>query len=123
VSNNTASGNTGPGIQLIQDAIQNTVQGNTFTRNYFGILVGNYGFGDGSRNTIQNNTANLNVIGIVVQQGTGNTLQGNTALSNANIDLEDDNPNCDSNTWANNKFVTDNVVGVPDGGPGTGCIR
>jgi parallel beta-helix repeat protein len=122
---NTATANRGTGgIVLAGGATQNTVQSNTCSGNFIGIEVGVYGFGDASRNTIQNNTANLNVIGIqVVQNSSDNTLQGNTALTNGNVDLEDDNPNCDSNTWANNKFATDLVAFASDGGPGTGCIR
>jgi parallel beta-helix repeat protein len=105
-------------------ATQNTVQDNTCSANFIGIELGVSGYGDASRNTIQSNTANLNVIGIQVEQNSSeNTLQGNTALTNANVDLEDDNPGCDSNVWSNNTFATDLVAFASDGGPGTGCIR
>jgi parallel beta-helix repeat protein len=122
---NTTNANKGTGgIVLAGGTTQNTVLDNTCNGNFIGIEVGVYGFGEASGNTIQNNTANQNVIGIqLVQNSSDNTLQGNTALTNGSIDLEDDNSNCDSNTWANNKFVTDLVAGVNDGGPGTGCIR
>jgi parallel beta-helix repeat protein len=73
---------------------------------------------------VQTNTANTNGVGIVVLEGaTGNTLTKNTALGNTGLDLADGNANCDSNTWAQNTFVTDQVAGLPDGGPGTGCIQ
>lgn len=43
----------------------------------------------------------------VVTGAMGNALHGNTAYGNR-IDLEDDNPNCDSNVWAGNHFGTTN---------------
>jgi parallel beta-helix repeat protein len=102
------------------------VQDNTCSGSEIGIAVGDFGFGGVSRNTIQSNTANLNLRGIVIEldypQNSGNTLQGNTALTNANVDLEDDNSTC-VNTWANNTFATDLLGGASDGGPGVGCIR
>jgi parallel beta-helix repeat protein len=104
---------------------QNTVQDNTVSGNFHGIWLGGLEFGSGAnQNTIQGNTVTLNVLGIWDEAGaTGNMIQGNTALNNGNWDLEDDNANCDSNAWSSNKFVTDNVAGATDGGPGAGCIR
>jgi parallel beta-helix repeat protein len=127
VSRNTASGNHGAGIRVFASATQNTVQDNTCNGNFVGVQLGGDGYGGANRNTIQSNTANLNTVGIQIElddtANTGNTLQGNTALTNANADLEDENPGCDSNIWANNTFATDLVAGGSDGGPGTGCIR
>ena len=65
-----------------------------------------------------------NVLGFRVDYGaTSNTFQFNTALDNRDWDLGDQNPGCDSNVWSSNQFVTDNVAGASDGGPGTGCIQ
>ena len=52
-----------------------------------------------------------------------NAIQGNTSTKNRDWDMGDQNPGCDSNAWSNNRFVTDVVAGVPDGGPNSGCIR
>jgi parallel beta-helix repeat protein len=125
VSRNTSTGNGGAGIALLCGPVtQNTVSDNTCNGNGIGIAVGMGGCDDANQNTIRNNTVNYNFTGILVEQNcTGNTLQGNTAQTNINSDLEDDNPGCDSNIWANNKFATDLVAGASDGGPGTGCIQ
>jgi parallel beta-helix repeat protein len=124
VSRNTATGNPGQGIRLLGGPTQNTVQDNTCSGNGVGIAVGAYGNDGANQNTIQNNTVNFNYTGIQVEQNcSNNSLQGNTALTNANVDLEDDNPGCDSNVWTGNKFATDLVAGASDGGPGTGCIQ
>jgi parallel beta-helix repeat protein len=125
VSRNTATSNSQYGIGLLCGPVtQNTVSDNTCSGNGIGIAVGLYGCDDANQNTIQNNTVNYNFTGIRVEQNcTGNTLQGNTALTNVNPDMEDDNPGCDTNIWANNTFATDLVAGLSDGGPGTGCIQ
>ena len=122
VSRNTATGNSGPGIQLTNGPTGNTVQDNTCSGSEIGIAVGDFGFGGVSQNTIQNNTVTLNLRGIVVEldypANTGNTLQGNTALTNANVDLEDDNPPTPAcaNTWLQDTFQT-------AGGAGLACIH
>ena len=38
----------------------------------------------------------------------GNILTNNTSLNNSYLDLEDGNPNCDSNIWRDNTFATAN---------------
>jgi parallel beta-helix repeat protein len=124
VSHNTVTKNGSVNIRLHNGPNQNTVQDNTCSGSYAGIQLVNFGAGGAVRNTIQSNTTNLNIFGILVGQDcTGNTFQGNTALTNFNIDLEDDNPGCDSNVWTGNTFVTDLVAGASDGGPGVGCIQ
>jgi parallel beta-helix repeat protein len=122
ITRNSATGNGNAGIVVNGGSAQNTVQNNTTTGNNLGIAVDDGG--GTTSNTVQGNTATLNNVGIWVGNGAGgNTLQGNTALDNRDVDLEDQNFGCDSNAWNNNKFVTDLVAGVPDGGPNAGCIR
>ena len=59
--------------------------------------------------SIRDNTANGNFAGIVLFNGsTGNTVKGNTALTNLFVDLFDENANCDSNMWTSNVFNTAN---------------
>jgi len=95
----------------------------TATGNSFGIALFP-GLGSATGNLVQGNTANGNAEGILVFTGaTSNTVQLNTATGNSDVDLTDVNSSCDSNTWTNNTFVTDRVDGVPDGGPGVGCIQ
>jgi parallel beta-helix repeat protein len=105
---------------VVTNSANNTVRGNSASGNEIGILltVGTTG------TTVQTNIVNINVVGIGVLEGaTGNMLSKNTALGNTAIDLADANPACDNNTWSQNTFVTDQVAGIPDGGPGTGCIQ
>lgn len=62
-------------------------------------------------NNVTGNTLNNNGgsgIGITSGTGTGNNLNTNTAQGNGIFDLEDDNPNCGSNTWTQNTFGTAN---------------
>lgn len=62
-------------------------------------------------NNVTGNTLNNNGgsgIGITSGTGTGNNLSTNTAQGNGIFDLEDGNPNCDSNTWTQNTFGTAN---------------
>jgi parallel beta-helix repeat protein len=56
-------------------------------------------------NTVENNGAE----GIEVDVGaTYNTIDHNTSLGNGDDDLEDENFNCDANTWKSNTFGTKN---------------
>jgi hypothetical protein len=51
-----------------------------------------------------------------------NTLMNNTGADNAERDGRDDNPKCDNNHWAANKFRTVNQACVKAGG-GTGQVK
>jgi len=56
-------------------------------------------------NLVSNNPGN----GIWAQTGAvGNFISGNTALNNSGNDLQDDNTDCDNNTWQGNTFGTAN---------------
>lgn len=62
-------------------------------------------------NDVRSNTLNGNGqsgVEITSGTGTGNNIHKNTAQGNGIFDLEDDNPNCDSNTWNQNTFGTAN---------------
>jgi parallel beta-helix repeat protein len=121
LTRNTVNGNGVYGFYIVNGASFNTVTNNTANGNQVGIGLT---LDPTTGNLIQGNTTSLNFVGISVDAGhTGNTLQGNTALTNRDYDLADWNGNCAANAWSNNTFVTDLAAGVPDGGPGTGCIR
>jgi parallel beta-helix repeat protein len=126
LARNSCTANGDGGIRLIQEGApvgptQNTIQDNTVSGSFRGIWLA---FGPISQNTLQGNSATLNVLGIWLESGAmSNGIQGNTALNNGQWDMGDQNANCDTNAWSGNKFVTDNVAGVPDSGPSGGCIR
>jgi parallel beta-helix repeat protein len=85
----------------------NTIVNNTANDNFAGISIGP--FGPSSNNELHANTANNNALnsGISVFVGSvANNITGNTAFNNHPWDLEDDNPNCDSNKWVGNHFGT-----------------
>jgi parallel beta-helix repeat protein len=78
--------------------------------------------------TIEDNTANGNeTVGIVLSGGANGATQTivreNGVHLNGLVDMQDDSADCGTNTWGPNRFVTDIVAGLPDDGPGGGCIR
>jgi hypothetical protein len=98
---NTASGNTGDGFTFIGSL--NKVSGNTAdgnSGNGFAIAI------TSSLNKLVGNTSNAGgKVGITVS-GLSNLIKGNTAQTAATVDLEDTNPNCESNRWKANTFGT-----------------
>ena len=82
----------------------NVIVNNTASDNGAGIFV------EGSNNDIHANTTNNNSggNGIWLFLGSGNNITGNTAQNNLPFDLDDDNPDCGTNTWEGNKFTTAN---------------
>jgi parallel beta-helix repeat protein len=97
------SGNTVAGVALglLGVASRNTVRGNDISGNSDGIQVL-----QGVNNLIMSNQADANSLrGIVVFPGSGgHVIESNTARGNGLFDLEDDNPDCDANTWRHNNF-------------------
>ncbi|MBZ5507554.1 MAG: hypothetical protein LAO78_19000 [Acidobacteriia bacterium] len=93
---------------ILDGANDNTLRDNNASNTFIGILLALAATG----NDVRANTTNLNVGGIVLGIGgsdvTNNDITHNTALNNAEADLFDANPNCDSNTWKHNTFVTAN---------------
>lgn len=120
VSNNNGGGGEGHGI-VIYNGANNLIRNNVTNGNDFA----------GIRITSEANTAKGNMVsgnadvGIwIVAGGTMSNVHNNTVLGSGNTDMQDDNANCDANMWKNNTFQTDVVAaGVPDGGPGVGCIQ
>jgi len=116
--NNNGAAAGGAGLSLVggtdTQILRNTVQGNLQ-----GIVLHTGG------NVVQGNIANSNqTVGITVADVAGdNRIDGNTATGNSAFDLTDVNAHCGTNTWQNGVFLTDDVAGVPDGGPGAGCIK
>src|SRR6266566_3630104 len=59
--------------------------------------------------TIQSSDASNNGRGIELFHGaTSNLIMSNKAFGNTSVDLEDDNADCDANTWKSNQFGTAN---------------
>ena len=87
------------------DSDNNVIVNNTASDNGGGIFV------EGSNNDVHANTTNNNSggNGIWLFLGSGNNITGNTAQGNSPYDLEDDNPNCGTNTWEGNKFANANM--------------
>jgi len=88
------------------DSDNNVIVNSTASDNGGGIFV------EGSNNDIHANTTNNNSGGNgtwVILGSLGNNITGNTAEGNSPYDLEDDNPNCGTNTWEGNKFTTANM--------------
>lgn len=101
---NSADSNSQHGFTL-NGASHNTFRSNDASNNAaIGILLFT-----AEDNDVRDNTANFNSVGIAISAGSGtnNALSGNTAQGNG-LDLDDDNTNCDSNTWKKNTFGSAN---------------
>jgi parallel beta-helix repeat protein len=121
IRNNVLDHNGGDGVAVF-NGNNNTIRGNAANYNNSGIRLASPG---NTGNVAFGNTANGNVsTGIwIIAGGTLSVVRKNIAFGNGQVDLYDGNPQCDSNTWMNNTFATDQVVDVSDGGPGVGCIQ
>ena len=85
----------------------NTVVKNTVVGGFSGIVT----MPGDNDNEIHANTTNNNngQSGILIRAGsTENNITGNKSSNNTPFDMEDDNPNCDSNKWEGNHFTTTN---------------
>ena len=121
IRDNSLNGNgapaSGAGLGVVggtdTQILRNTAQGNRL-----GITVHT------GSNVVQGNIANANqTVGITIADVAGdNRVDGNTATGNGAFDLTDVNAHCGTNSWQNGVFSTDDVAGVPDDGPGAGCI-
>lgn len=121
------------GMRLF-DSGENVIEQNVLAENGeaspgdAGILVAD----SSSGNVIRGNTLRSNVGGgnggLTIESGcTGNTVEGNTASGNRDygvlLDLVDDNPDCDANTWRNNVFGVANQPCICEGSHGAGtCL-
>ena len=88
----------------------NTVVNNTASDNQGGIAFGFFGQ-PSNNNEIHANTTDNNSLnsGLSIDVGsTGNNVTGNSAFNNFPFDMQDNNPNCDSNKWQGNHFGTAN---------------
>lgn len=147
IRNNDISDNARVGVDISNFSNDNVVANNIINRN--GIRAGQQGgvaIFNGAGNRIENNALNNNVNGIEIESPhntvSGNTVSGsastgifvvltassstvtlNTVLGSASGDLSDDSATCSGNVWKNNTFQTDFAGGVPNGGPGVGCIQ
>lgn len=91
----------------------NGANDNTFRDNNASNNVNGFGFllFTAAGNDVRDNTADANGgggIGTSAGTGTDNDITGDTAQNNGIVDLQDNNPNCDSNTWKHNTFGSAN---------------
>jgi parallel beta-helix repeat protein len=89
IRSSTSNGNTSGGIQI---------------RGPNDIVMGNTANGNGPGG---GHCANGSGICVVLGPGM-NVIQDNTALGNTGVDLGDENPGCDADTWKSNTFGTSN---------------
>lgn len=135
ILNNNGTTGEGYGVAII-NGHGNIVRYNAINKNNFGIRLGSAVKRNGTpglQNSVIANTVNGNSkLGIWIQQifGAPSTIKFNTVLGNGNgdpdeADMFDENAGCGGNNWVplSNTFQTDQVAGLPDGGPGVGCIR
>jgi parallel beta-helix repeat protein len=96
------------------------IAGNNVTGNFAGINVMT-----SASATIEDNTVNTNATnGIVLGAGALDTsVLDNAAFLNGLVDMQDDADACGSNTWTANRFVSDLVAGLPNGGPDVPCLQ
>jgi parallel beta-helix repeat protein len=145
VASNDISGNTRAGVDISNSSSNNVVQDNIINNN--GIIEGSgVAIFGGTNNVIKHNAVNYNFNGITIDSpgnsafdntvngcsstgisissvGASSVAKRNTVLGSTVTDMSDGSAGCDSNTWKNNFFQTDLVIGVSDSGPGVGCIK
>jgi parallel beta-helix repeat protein len=107
VNNNALVQNDVNNSLSLQDSSDNTVVNNTASDNSGGIFLGTITLGS-NNNQIHANTTSNNVggVGLTIAVGSGgNNISGNRSFNNTPFDMEDDNPNCGTNTWQGNRFT------------------
>jgi parallel beta-helix repeat protein len=95
---------------FLVNSSNNTVVNNTASDNMGGIFVFSSTTGS-NNNEIHANTTTNNASGggLTISSGSSaNNITGNKSFNNNPSDMEDDNPNCDSNKWEGNQFGTAN---------------
>ena len=146
IVSNDVSGNTRLGIDISNFSDNNFVQNNIINANGVSAGIGGVAIFNGTNNLISGNNINNNLNGIALESP-GNIAQSNSVNGSLDsgifvltlaspsvvernvvrgslvVDLSDDNESCSGDTWKQNNFVTDLVAGMPDGGPGVGCIQ
>ena len=95
------------GIELV-DSSNNIVINNTAHDGFEGITLVGLVIGSNNNEIHSNTTNNNRDSGLAVSFGSSaNNITGNTSFNNG-LDMEDDNPSCDSNKWKGNQFGTAN---------------
>ena len=124
------NGGTGEGYGVVVfNGTKNMIRNNAANNNDFaGIRISSAVNPMGEpnlSNTVMDNTVSGNShVGIWIQADAApSIIKLNTVLGNGDTDTLDELVSCGGNTWIDNIFRTDLVGGVPDGGPGAGCIR
>lgn len=118
ITNNIVNNSTQTGAH-IADGSNNLFKYNSFNFNANGIVLAHPG------NSVLDNTVSGSAnTGISIETtGTKSTVERNTVLGSGIIDMSDINVGCGVNAWMHNTFETDLVAGIPDFGPGAGCLQ
>ena len=127
LNNNGGLGGEGYGVAIF-NGIGNTVRDNAANYNNYGIrivsAVNPGGLADPINRILDNTATNNSNLGIWVEPTLEpSNIRRNSVFNSGVADMQDDSPGCGANTWRNNRFVTDLVNGVPNGGPSVPCLR
>jgi parallel beta-helix repeat protein len=123
VENNIFTGNGltdgEQGAVAIFNGTGNLIAGNTMIQNFNGVEI------ESSGNLVRNNTVNgsSNTGIFITASGSPSTVRSNIVLGSGIVDMSDDGTTCNGDIWRKNTFQTDLAGGVPNGGPGVGCIK
>jgi parallel beta-helix repeat protein len=107
VNNNTLVLNNVNDSVSIADSSNNVIVNNTASDNFGGIFLITVTLGSNNNQVSANTTSNNQFGGLTIFGGSvGNNISGNKSFNNTPFDMEDDNPNCGTNTWQGNHFTT-----------------
>jgi parallel beta-helix repeat protein len=124
------NGGTGEGYGVaVFNGTNNTIRGNSANNNdYAGIRIssaenpnGNPDLGNKVIDNIVSGNAHVGIW--VLAPASPSIVTSNTVLGSGETDMLDERTDCGTNVWLNNIFKTDLAGGLPDGGPGVGCIQ
>jgi parallel beta-helix repeat protein len=106
VNNNTLVLNNVNDSVSIADSSNNVIVNNTASDNNGGIFLITVTLGSNNNQVSANTTSNNGAFsGLTIFVGSGgNNISGNKSFNNLPFDMEDDNPNCGTNTWQGNHF-------------------
>lgn len=102
-----------PGILLFRGSSDTTIKSNSINGCQTGIDT------EAARTIISDNRITNSVQAGIKVTSLENTIRSNTVENSGTVDMLDSNPNCGTNDWRNNSFLTDSEGDGPSGG----CIR
>ncbi len=119
LTDNVILRNGSHGIVFYQSSNGNALRHNTINGSTTGVRLDR-----SSNNILEGNTASDNDTGFVLSglSSNDNKLRFNTATGNTSLDMRDDNPDCDNNSWVDNTFTTSEVASGANPGLPT-CLQ